>query len=636
MADGNSSPVSDKVYIAGLFDTRGFEWGELVFNATIAMLKDRTDGWWDGIFLDGTEIEAIVMNANCTEKTAVDNYWTLRTEWGQPLHGIVGGRCSGATAAVARIAGLENVPQVSMSATSSRLSVSNDYPSFFRLVAPDDSRGQVGALVTLLRSFHWDRVSVISTDTPYSLSLATQFGAAWVGPHNATDTEDAWTGETPHSHTISLPDGEGSIEDPSIRQALDGVPVNKPAVNSKIILLLAHQKDAYRILELAYQTGFQPDTIWIAADGWAGRVDVSEIPSLPRYPGFLGVSPYVNTSRPAYQDYIQRFVQYQEMQIPWINSSDIIRELPIFGAEMVDSILSLALALSSVSPEIRNDGNHTVRALHKLNVKDGVSGTIAFTAEGHRQDPQYLVSNLGSSRTEWTSIGSVGIKTGTANIDLSSICWAQEGCNLQEPPSDKYPVPLINVPAVVQDWVYVVIPIIVLLMLALGVKYWRSKRKITKLKTRIEAMNNIDDELAGLNQQVENAKKRQASLILKREELQDYPDTWSEAKETLVELTPQDEQYWFVQNKLHESMADGWISKVWRVQNKPLWTYYSFHKNRLSMNDVDDNESSVWHGTSSLDPSIIYNDRQDGFMMQFSLQGKTAVVELKPLICSRK
>jgi ABC-type branched-subunit amino acid transport system substrate-binding protein len=611
---------STTVYIAALFDTTGYEWGALVFNATIAMLNNRTDGWWDDIFLD---IESIIMDAKCTEKAAVDNYWRLRTEWGKPLHGIVGCRCSGASAAVARIAGLENVPQVSMSATSSRLSVSNDYPSFFRLVAPDDDRGQVGAVVSLLRSFGWDRVLVIGTDTSYTKDLATQFGSAWVGYHDATDTAEAWTGETPYAHTISLPYGPGSIEDSSIRQALDGVPTDKPAQNARVILLLAHEKDAYSILELAYQIDFQPDTIWIATDGWAGRVDINQIPSLPEHPGFLGVSPYVDTSRPAYLDYTSRFVEYQQQV--GIPSGDIITQLPIFGAEMVDSILSLALALSSVSPERRDEGNYTVQALHNLDVEDGVSGRLSFTAEGHSQDPQYLVSNLGYSRAGWTSIGSVGITTDSVNIDRSQICWAEQDdgndgiCIPQEPPSDKFPVPGIddNLPT----WVVVVIPIIVLLMLAFGLKYWRSKQKVSKLKTRIEAMNNIDDELAGLNLQAENTKKRQAALISQREELQDYPETWSEANETLVEVTPQDEQYWFVQNKLHESMHDGWISKVWRVQNKPLWTYYSFHKNRLAMINVDDNERSVWHGTSSLDPSIIYNDRQDGFMMQFSLQG---------------
>ena len=35
----------------------------------------------------------------------------------------------------------------------------------------------------------------------------------------------------------------------------------------------------------------------------------------------------------------------------------------------------------------------------------------------------------------------------------------------------------------------------------------------------------------------------------------------------------------------------------------------------------DHGERDVWHGTSNLDPSVIYDDLQDGFMMQFAAQG---------------
>jgi len=76
-----------------------------------------------------------------------------------------------------------------------------------------------------------------------------------------------------------------------------------------------------------------------------------------------------------------------------------------------------------------------------------------------------------------------------------------------------------------------------------------------------------------------------------------------------------------VTDRLQDTMSDAHVSKLWRIQNKSLWSYYSFHKDRLSMNGIDHNEQSVWHGTSNLDPAAIYNDRQDGFMMQFSSDG---------------
>jgi hypothetical protein len=36
---------------------------------------------------------------------------------------------------------------------------------------------------------------------------------------------------------------------------------------------------------------------------------------------------------------------------------------------------------------------------------------------------------------------------------------------------------------------------------------------------------------------------------------------------------------------------------------------------------ITENEWHVWHGTSGLDPAMIYNDKQDGFMMQFASAG---------------
>jgi hypothetical protein len=39
------------------------------------------------------------------------------------------------------------------------------------------------------------------------------------------------------------------------------------------------------------------------------------------------------------------------------------------------------------------------------------------------------------------------------------------------------------------------------------------------------------------------------------------------------------------------------------------------------MNGIDHNEIEVWHGTSQIDPRIIYSDPHDGFMMQLSRMG---------------
>jgi hypothetical protein len=115
-------------------------------------------------------------------------------------------------------------------------------------------------------------------------------------------------------------------------------------------------------------------------------------------------------------------------------------------------------------------------------------------------------------------------------------------------------------------------------------------------------------------------------LAAKRGFFVDRPDTWSDyssdnSPNVLVKVNEWDDQYWDVAEQLQKGIPDAHISTVWRVQNEALWFYYSFQKQRLVLNGIDANETAVWHGTSSTEPSVIYNDTQDGFMVQCSRNG---------------
>ena len=107
---------------------------------------------------------------------------------------------------------------------------------------------------------------------------------------------------------------------------------------------------------------------------------------------------------------------------------------------------------------------------------------------------------------------------------------------------------------------------------------------------------------------------KQAELLAKRVDIQGgTPDTWSDDPASgtkLVEVDPLEQQYWDVSDRLRETMDDAWISQLWRVQNRPLWNFYSFHKSKLEGQGVQANERRVWHGTSQLDPLVICNDEQ--------------------------
>ena len=628
---GGGTTLDDDIVVslAGVFDTINFDWGEEIFNFTVSLINNKTDGWHDDI--DNILVDWEIANADCDAVQAGKAYWDLRTraleKTGRGLQGVVGCRCSGASMAVAQIAGLEAVPQVSQSATSAKMSVVGKFPYFSRVVAPGDGRGEVGAMVATLRSFGWGRVSILSTDTDYAKDIANEFRRLWLVREEDDEGSLTWEGQIGYENTVVL-DENGSVDIASVRQALDSVPTDDPTVNSRIIILLAHDQHAFPILETAGEMNFQSDTVWIGTAGWVGRSPSDGSTDwMPSVPGYIGMIPYDAKTSPEHQDFLSRLQSAQRA-----DGREVWESLPDYAAAYtVDSIVALAKALSSISPDKRNDGKLVTSTLRKLSF-NGVSGRVSFTLEGDRRNPLYTIANLQrqeDGELAWKPVGNTGTRIGSTDFGeegISGVCFAGAGCGLKEPPSDKYPEPGIS--DTVKVWVVVVMVVFVVLLAILALKYGKTKKEKILLKESIyvmqkkmDAMKNIDDELVDLDAQVEQAKRKKEALILQRSRLQEKPETWSDSDKILVEVAPEDGQYWAVSDRLRATMSDAHISKLWRVQNTSLWTYYSFHKDRLSMIGIDHNEKSVWHGTSSLDPAVIYSDQQDGYMMQYSQKG---------------
>ena len=230
--------ASGRVYIAGIFDMQdngGYtEQLKHHFQLAVALLNDHSDEMWDDVLSDAV-IEHTMADAGCSENLGARAYWSSR-EWGRPLHGVIGCRCSSASKAVQRIAQLEGVPQIAMASTSAELSDRQLYPYFYRTVAPEGMGGSLGALVNLFRAFGWTRIGVMYTETVWASTTAQQFISDWTGEHAAQDDRGAWTGEIAYSNPIAM-DADG-LNMQSVRQAFAEIPVGNPAVNSKVILLL--------------------------------------------------------------------------------------------------------------------------------------------------------------------------------------------------------------------------------------------------------------------------------------------------------------------------------------------------------------------------------------------------------------
>jgi len=242
------------LHIAVIFDVTNFDYGHEIFNFTFSLLNDHNNGWHDDVLNDGSILEWKIADSACNATLATRAYWDLRTQSGGTIHGVIGCRCSGASIALARIAGLDNVTQNSMSSSSPKLSNVFDFPYFSRVVSPADP------LVATLRSFGWNRVTILTTDKKYAYDVATEFRRLWKGKG----------GEEAHYGTISLLKN-GSIDEESVHQALNSVPTDDLARNSRIVLLIAHDQHAYSILKIAADINFQNDTVWVGLEAWAGR-----------------------------------------------------------------------------------------------------------------------------------------------------------------------------------------------------------------------------------------------------------------------------------------------------------------------------------------------------------------------------
>jgi ABC-type branched-subunit amino acid transport system substrate-binding protein len=89
----------------------------------------------------------------------------------QKAVGLVGAASSGVSAAIQNVAQIFKVPQCSYSSTAGDLSVTEFYPYFTRVVAPDAV--QAKAMRDLVLKFEWKKVAILAADSAYGKGFMT-------------------------------------------------------------------------------------------------------------------------------------------------------------------------------------------------------------------------------------------------------------------------------------------------------------------------------------------------------------------------------------------------------------------------------------------------------------------------------
>jgi ABC-type branched-subunit amino acid transport system substrate-binding protein len=480
------------IQIAGIMDTENLQWSTELWDFTIKSLQE---DWLLDLYpilgveretLSNTNFTFTLANGACDPTTTVRSYWKIREDEpfpDMPPHALIGAYCSGSSMALATIAGLEEVVQVSHASTSSELSDKEQFPFFLRMLAPDNHLGEVGALVSSLRMFGWKRVSIMATDLQFAKDWEKEFRNMWTSQHDDYIVEYSTTIRTDIDEAIDLE---------SARQAIAGIPTKHPEKNSRVILLAAHSQHAFPILEMAHMMQTQPDTIWVGPSSWIGK----ELPSLqdnswiPPNPGFLGAIPFQNVNGMFYKNFLQKLQDDQR-------SSDrpVWNALPSFGPQLVDAIVAMTTTLCKTPTEELRNGTAVWNRFREMTF-EGVGGKVQFSSNGDLDNPRFSIRQLQGTASEelvWETVGLTGNEIGSASPSGAKLCFPEFGCvsSFDEAPSDSYASPRNKIIV----GTAVAIGVICLVLVGVLVKYWRSRKSKTSLKQELDTFR---DSIVGM------------------------------------------------------------------------------------------------------------------------------------------
>ncbi|XP_061398054.1 uncharacterized protein LOC133333781 [Musca vetustissima] len=111
--------------------------------------------------LPGYTIELMTNDTQCDPGVGVDRFFhAIYTQPSTRMVMLLGSACSEVTESLAKVVPYWNIVQVSFGSTSPALSDRQEFPYFYRTVAPDSSHNP--ARIAFIRKFEWDTVTTFS------------------------------------------------------------------------------------------------------------------------------------------------------------------------------------------------------------------------------------------------------------------------------------------------------------------------------------------------------------------------------------------------------------------------------------------------------------------------------------------
>eukprot|EP00794_Sanderia_malayensis_P008108 gene8108-8977_t len=210
---------------------------------------------------------------------------------------VVGGAWSSISTAVSPVLGVDSLPQISYSSTSTALSDKGKFPNFLRTLPSDNY--QAKALADLLRHFDWTYISVLASDDDYGR-------LGWFGLDR----------ELKHR-------GMCVAEVKLFKRKLSTVLLNEIIVlltraqkkKANVVVLWCQINEAMLIIEEAWKRGLRGIT-WIGCETLGANFHMLGLGPIVK--GFLGLKPILHTV-PKFEAYLHQLSpSTQQHRSPWL------------------------------------------------------------------------------------------------------------------------------------------------------------------------------------------------------------------------------------------------------------------------------------------------------------------------------
>lgn len=275
---------------------------------------------------------------------------------GDGVVAVVGSQSSTVSMQAQHVLGELGIPQVSHSSSSVALSDRDEFPTFSRVVPPDDEQAEY--LARLAAHFGWKQVAVLHSTTSYGANLAQTFVQA------------------ASTHGLAVLGVSGFASGQTDLSAVVEAIANTHAL---VVFLSCGSTDARNVLREIDRQGLAgEDRVWLAPDGWLtmpATVDGTADEAVSRVlDGVIGTFPSVSRESAA----------YQAMEQAWAaETEEPFNKWAAFAHDAVLAIAHGAHAALDAGDDPTVDPSALLVPMRAASF-EGATGTVRFTEIGDR------------------------------------------------------------------------------------------------------------------------------------------------------------------------------------------------------------------------------------------------------------